>query len=387
MRSVTMAVMIIFILLTAGCDWEEDRDSETVEVQIFFGCPEAIESGEPGVYGMVTPVSREITHTGDILRATLEELIKGPHADEDLYPVVPSTVNILSINVEEKIAVIDLCQEMFGDEWTGGTLGGTVFVQAFIKTAAQFPEVSKVQVLVEGEYWDDGHIIWDEALTAHQAIVEALPAEIIRWVDYSRQLFLAQAREYEDLLYILVTYGEKPTGGYRVDISKIAEEDGSLNVTVNFSDPGEENVTQVFTYPYDLEIIESPGLPVEFQAEGDRSFVPMLKGLDWLPPLAAGSEDIRIISPDRETVPREFTLEGIELVFEGTVIYRILDKDGVELDRGFTTGHGYDWGYFVQDIVVPEEIRSGEEFLLEVYSESAKDGSIENLVRLEIALQ
>ncbi len=43
-----------------------------------------------------------------------------------------------------------------------------------------------------------------------------LPTEIKNWIENSKKIFLGQAYEYEDKLYILVTYGEKPTGGYTV---------------------------------------------------------------------------------------------------------------------------------------------------------------------------
>ncbi len=152
---------------------------ETVTVDLYFGWLEAIEKGEPGEYGYVTPITREIADPQDpeaLLRSTLEELIKGPApGEEGVSPVVHDSLKILQVEIEDGLATIDVCEEMFGEDWSGGTLKGIVFVQSMLHTAAQFPEVEEVLVLVEGEYWDDGHLIWDQPLSS----VAPSPAEYL----------------------------------------------------------------------------------------------------------------------------------------------------------------------------------------------------------------
>ncbi len=159
---------VIMLLLAAGCaPAEETPEPEpwVMEVELYFGDLEAIQEAEPGEYGYVTPVLREIPHTEDILQLTLEELIKGPKEEEKdrVTWTVPADLNILDISIENEIATIDFCENMFkGEDRVAGTLGGQIFIQSILWTATQFPDVAKVQVLVEGEYWDDGHMIWDE---------------------------------------------------------------------------------------------------------------------------------------------------------------------------------------------------------------------------------
>lgn len=105
---------------------------------------------------------------------------------------------------------------------------------------------------------------------------DALPEEVQEWIDGAREEFAAQTMEYEDVLYLLVTYGEKPTGGYDVEITSIVEEADKLVVTVDFTEPGEDDiVTQALTYPYDLAMLDDPGLPVEFVATGAETEVPL----------------------------------------------------------------------------------------------------------------
>ncbi len=106
---------------------------------------------------------------------------------------------------------------------------------------------------------------------------EELPEEIKAWIEDSRDTFGGRSRIHNGLLYILVTYGEKPTGGYTVEIAEIVKRGEELLVTVQFSEPGEdEMVTQALTYPYDLAVVEETDLTVEFRATGDEDSLPQL---------------------------------------------------------------------------------------------------------------
>ncbi len=98
------------------------------------------------------------------LREAMAELIRGPGPEDGgAGPVMPATTRILDIAVEDGMARIDLSREVLTDS-AGGTLGGAVFMDAVILTATQFTPVDRVQVLVEGEPWCDGHFLWEEPL-------------------------------------------------------------------------------------------------------------------------------------------------------------------------------------------------------------------------------
>ncbi len=57
---------------------------------------------------------------------------------------------------------------------------------------------------------------------------------------------------------IILSWGEKPTGGYSIDIEDIKLEDGELSVYYRLSSPAPgEAVTQAITYPEDSA--EIPG--------------------------------------------------------------------------------------------------------------------------------
>ncbi len=146
-----------------------EEKAADMEVALFFGHRDAIDTGQTGEYGYVTPFNIEISDPKDpevLLQKVLEKLIKGPPAEEDLAAVIHEQLDILAVTVDpdEGVAEIDVCGEMFGEQWPGGSLPGTIFMQSVVLTATQFTEVNTVVVTVEGELWDDSHRVWDSPL-------------------------------------------------------------------------------------------------------------------------------------------------------------------------------------------------------------------------------
>lgn len=84
---------------------------------------------------------------------------------------------------------------------------------------------------------------------------DTLPAQIAEAVGHlqkQRGYFVFNPRDFatgEDV-YLLISAGEKPTGGYLVDVKAACLENGVLEVSVAEKEPGpEEGVIQVITYP------------------------------------------------------------------------------------------------------------------------------------------
>lgn len=218
---------------------------------------------------------------------------------------------------------------------------------------------------------------------------QELPPEVDDWIGYSQNTWLAQEKTINDITYILVTYGEKPTGGYTVDIQQVQESSDEIIVTAAFSEPEEGSpVTTALTYPYDLFAMNATDKPVVYEALGTESYIPTLMNIDELPPIAAESDGIKIFSPAPDSAVEEsFSFEGIANVFEGNVLYRLLDSNETELDSGFTTGAMGDWGHIEETIVIPDDIEDGESMLLEFYTESAKDGSVQDLIQIPLVYE
>lgn len=212
---------------------------------------------------------------------------------------------------------------------------------------------------------------------------------IEEWVEYSRDLFLAQVRLLDGKSHLLVTYGVKPTGGYNVKIREVVEQTEKIIVQVEFKKPAEdEMVSQSITRPYDLIEIDATDKPVEFVAQGDEEYISTLLGLDYLPPLVAQSDGIKIIAPTpHDVVSGRLWVKGVANVFEGNVLYRLFDSRGDVIDSGFTTAAMGDWGYFELELLLPQAETGGEKLLLELYTESAEDGSEQDKVRIDLTLK
>ncbi|MDO9534714.1 MAG: protease complex subunit PrcB family protein [Bacillota bacterium] len=217
-----------------------------------------------------------------------------------------------------------------------------------------------------------------ESITFNRPDYSQLPENIKNWLENSSRTFLGHQKEFEGKTYILVTFGEKKTGGYGVDIKDIVFENNSLTAIVELQEPSpSDNVIQAFTYPYDLVSVDFTGFPVVFSAYGDMEYIFELKGVEELKPIVAESEWIKIFGPPPGSVNHAgFTVEGVANVYEGTVSYRLISR-GVILLEGFTTAAQGSWMYFSFDIDLSsvEADAKSEDFKLELFSESAKDGS------------
>ncbi len=145
---------------------EKEPNSESIqmEIRLFFADRALAAEGNPGPYGFVTPVIRKVPATSGILMAALNELIKGPLPEEgNLGPVIPAASVVNKVTINNRVAVIDFNKAVISDH-PGGTLGGTITMQALVFTAAQFDSVDGVLVTIEGKPWDDGHFTWDKPI-------------------------------------------------------------------------------------------------------------------------------------------------------------------------------------------------------------------------------
>ena len=87
--------------------------------------------GQAGPYGFVTPVIRKVPATSGILRAALNELIKGPCLEKNLGPVIPAASVVNKVIINDRVAVIDFNKAVISDH-PGGTLGGVITMQALV---------------------------------------------------------------------------------------------------------------------------------------------------------------------------------------------------------------------------------------------------------------
>lgn len=125
------------------------EEIKEVEVNLYF-------AGENAQY--LIPESRKIAQTENLVKETVEELIKGPQSNS-LYPTIPKTTRVKELYISNGIAYIDLSSEVIKDH-PGGSTGELLTVYSIVMTLTSFPEIEKVQILIEGNSGDTlvGHM-------------------------------------------------------------------------------------------------------------------------------------------------------------------------------------------------------------------------------------
>lgn len=212
--------------------------------------------------------------------------------------------------------------------------------------------------------------------------------EINAWVERSLPLFLAQSRELAGTQYLLVTYGLK-SGGYAVEITAVDVQADRVEVKVQFTEPAPgQQGGEIAEYPYALREIPATGLPAVFVAQGAEEYLPQLQGLDYLLPIVAQSPGIKIFSPaPAEEVGRSLTVNGVGNVFEGNIQYKLLAENKIVLVSGFTTAAMGDWQLFSIDLSIDEAVAVEGPIYLRLYTYSAKDGSVQELIEIPLSLK
>ncbi len=135
------------------------------KARLFFLAP-----GQDGT-AAVTPVAvdRSIPQSDSPLRDALEALLAGPDASDrarGLWTGIPPETRLRSVVVRDGIAFVDLSESF---RFTaGGVEGLAAELDQVVSTAAQFPTVQKVQILIEGRrvrYLGTEGVRIDEPLT------------------------------------------------------------------------------------------------------------------------------------------------------------------------------------------------------------------------------
>ena len=103
------------------------------------------------------PVEVEVPADEDPAEGALRLLIEQGDRD-DLVNPIPKGARLLSLEVKDGLATVDLSRE-FSDNFTGGSEDEALLIGAILRTLGQFPKIKKVQFKLEGEPLDTlGHL-------------------------------------------------------------------------------------------------------------------------------------------------------------------------------------------------------------------------------------
>ncbi len=143
---------------------ESPLSSETREVVLYF----ADASGNK-----LEKETRQIPKVEGMARAVVNELINGPQ-DDNLLPTIPSATTLEDINIKEDgTCIVDFSEELMTHH-PGGLLNEELTVYSIVNTLSQFPTVSQVKILVDGQVQDTiaGHMDIRETLARNDDLVE-----------------------------------------------------------------------------------------------------------------------------------------------------------------------------------------------------------------------
>lgn len=143
---VILTVFLVFSL--SGCSGltgkptpePQPKPLETVAVKVYYGAPDVEH---------LAAESNQFIKDSLLMQRAMETLIAGPK-NKKLWPVLPAETKVRSVVVKDKIAQADFSAELKAKK-SGGSTQEILAVSAIIYTLTEFPEVERVQILIEGK--------------------------------------------------------------------------------------------------------------------------------------------------------------------------------------------------------------------------------------------
>ena len=181
MRTFMVALMVMLMLLMAGCSGENGSNkaqeshntsvnsSSNTEAQAPEKKAESAMSMTlyyPDDSGMkLIAVKRDVKPSPDKYVAVMKSLMSGTDK-KGTVDIIPKTAKLRSVKVKDGVAKVDFSRELIKD-FNGGSTGEEMLVGSIVDTLTEFSEVKKVQILVEGKAVDTiaGHMDTEKPLS------------------------------------------------------------------------------------------------------------------------------------------------------------------------------------------------------------------------------
>lgn len=113
----------------------------------------------------LAPEERVIPATPGVARAAMERLIEGPEPGSGLAPVLPDSVKIIDIGVEDGLCTVDVSKQIITDSSSlaYGARGEQLALASIANTLTEIEGIERVKLLVEGAQSGevDGRLIED----------------------------------------------------------------------------------------------------------------------------------------------------------------------------------------------------------------------------------
>lgn len=177
-----LALTLLCAMVLAGCDEQKQGEagSKTVVSSSSGSSSSSSSSSQSGskaqlvnikVYypdenatGLVA-VEKSIKDTDNKYQAAVEALMAGTDK-KGLANVFPKKAKLLQVTVSGKVAKVDFSREL-QKNFVGGSTGEEMLVGSVVNTLTEFPEIQKVQILLDGQEV--------ETLSGHMDLSQPLP--------------------------------------------------------------------------------------------------------------------------------------------------------------------------------------------------------------------
>lgn len=177
-----LALTLLCAMVLAGCDEQKQGEagSKTVVSSSSSSSSSFSSSSQSGfkdqlvnikVYypdenatGLVA-VEKSIKDTDNKYQAAVEALMAGTEK-KGLANVFPKKAKLLQVTVSGKVAKVNFSREL-QKNFVGGSTGEEMLVGSVVNTLTEFPEIQKVQILVDGQEV--------ETLSGHMDLSQPLP--------------------------------------------------------------------------------------------------------------------------------------------------------------------------------------------------------------------
>lgn len=177
MRKIMIGCIILAMFAAAGCALvpqgakrpegqtpiSPEPSAEKVKVVLYFG-----DKSAEFLWAEERVVTRT-TQPDPVLALT--ELAKGP-TRTDRARVIPEGTKVLAVDVVNGVAYANFSKELRDKHW-GGSAGELFTVYGIVATLTEFPQIDRVQILVEGQRLDSlaGHMILSEPIARDESIL------------------------------------------------------------------------------------------------------------------------------------------------------------------------------------------------------------------------
>lgn len=175
-----LALTLLCAMVLAGCDEQKQGEAGSKTVVSSSSSSSTSSSFQSGskaqlvnikVYypdenatGLVA-VEKSIKDTDNKYQAAVEALMAGTEK-KGLANVFPKKAKLLQVTVSGKVAKVDFSREL-QKNFVGGSTGEEMLVGSVVNTLTEFPEIQKVQILVDGQEV--------ETLSGHMDLSQPLP--------------------------------------------------------------------------------------------------------------------------------------------------------------------------------------------------------------------